>query len=358
MKISILSRYGRLGASSRLRTIQYANVLQSHGLIPALHPFFDDEYLEHLYARKSTIRDSLIAYQRRPLQMLRARKSDLIWLEKEVFPWFPWPLERFFHAHRPPIAVDFDDAVFHRYDQHQLKLVRWALGRKIDHLMASAALVTAGNRYLADRAWAAGARRVEIIPTVVDLNSYAVREGADLGTPKRIGWIGTPGTWAEFMAGMVGLLTQVASDNKARVVAIGAGNAAAENPLLDVLPWSEDTEVTQIQGMDIGVMPLTDTPWSRGKCGYKLIQYMACGLPVVASPVGVNSEIVEHGVNGFLVSTEAEWQQALTALLKDPSLRHRMGAEGRRKVETHYSLQVWGPRVANLLREVAEQGRF
>lgn len=357
MRISILSRYGRLGASSRLRTIQYEKVLQSHGLMPSFHPFFDDEYLEHLYARKSTVRDSLIAYQRRLLQLLRARKSDLIWLEKETFPWLPWPLEWLFHSHRPPIAVDFDDAVFHRYDQHQLKLVRWALGRKIDHVMASAALVTAGNRYLADRAWAAGARRVEIVPTVVDLNSYAVREGADLGTPKRIGWIGTPGTWTEYMAGMMGMLSQVALNSEARIVAVGAGKAADADPLLDVLPWSEDTEAMRIQGMDIGVMPLSDTPWARGKCGYKLIQYMACGIPVVASPVGVNTEIVEHGVNGFLASTEAEWREALMTLLRDDLLRRQMGEAGRRKVEKHYSLQVWGPRVANLLREVAEQGR-
>jgi glycosyltransferase involved in cell wall biosynthesis len=109
--------------------------------------------------------------------------------------------------------------------------------------------------------------------------------------------------------------------------------------------------------MDFGVMPLTDMPWARGKCGYKLIQYMACGLPVVASPVGVNTQIVEHGINGFLASTEVEWHDAITTLLNDEALRRGMGAEGRRKVERHYSLQVWEPRVAALLRDVAEGRR-
>jgi len=104
--------------------------------------------------------------------------------------------------------------------------------------------------------------------------------------------------------------------------------------------------------MDVGIMPLTDTPWARGKCGYKLIQYMACGLPVIASPVGVNAEIVEHGVNGFLASTENEWRAALGVLLGDSSLRQRMGAEGRRKVEREYSLAVWGPKVAAMLQSV------
>jgi hypothetical protein len=121
--------------------------------------------------------------------------------------------------------------------------------------------------------------------------------------------------------------------------------------------WSEDSEVAMIQSMDIGIMPLTDSPWARGKCGYKLIQYMACGLPVVASPVGVNADIVEHGVNGFLATTEDEWRQALTTLLRDPDLRRRMGAAGRRKVETDYSLQVWGPRVAAIFHEIAGGGR-
>ena len=123
---------------------------------------------------------------------------------------------------------------------------------------------------------------------------------------------------------------------------------------LEVIAWSEDTEVDAIQSMDIGVMPLPDTPWARGKCGYKLIQYMACGLPVVASPVGVNKEILEHGVNGFLAESDAEWRTAIEALISDPDLRRRMGAAGRKKVENEYSLQVWGPRVANLFLGVLE----
>jgi hypothetical protein len=108
--------------------------------------------------------------------------------------------------------------------------------------------------------------------------------------------------------------------------------------------------------MDIGIMPLTDTPWARGKCGYKLIQYMACGLPVVASPVGVNADIVEHGVNGFLASTETEWRSALGTLLSDANLRHRMGMAGRQKIERDYSLQVWAPKVAGMLHDAAIRG--
>ena len=104
-------------------------------------------------------------------------------------------------------------------------------------------------------------------------------------------------------------------------------------------------------------MPLPETPWTRGKCAYKLIQYMACGLPVVASPVGVNCEVVEHGVNGFLAATNEEWRSAVETLMSDADLRRRMGNAGRKKVEESYSLQVWGPRVAQMLRRVADEGR-
>ena len=121
-----------------------------------------------------------------------------------------------------------------------------------------------------------------------------------------------------------------------------------------MLPWDEATEVDMLQQLDAGIMPLPDSPWERGKCGFKLIQYMACGLPVVASPVGVNREIVEQGVNGFFASTPEEWEQALRTLLLDTILRERMGQAGRKKVEERYSLQMTGPRLAALLKSVVK----
>ncbi|WP_420024722.1 glycosyltransferase family 4 protein (plasmid) [Cereibacter azotoformans] len=353
MKLAVLSRYSRLGASSRLRMMQYLPYLAEVGFAVQVAPFFPDDYLLRLYRRDSALGPVLRAYLRQLNRLRAVRSADLLWVEKETLPWVPWALERRLLPRQMPCVTDYDDAVFHRYDLHRSRMVRRLLGSKIDQVMSASALVTAGNAYLADRARAAGARQVEVVPTVVDMGHYAVRTLQ--GSPvSRIGWIGTPSTWTEYMAPMMPLLTEVAAKAGGRIVTVGAGKAAAAHPLVDVLPWSEDTEVTRIQEMDIGIMPLTDTPWSRGKCGYKLIQYMACGLPVIASPVGVNAEIVEHGVNGFLATTENEWREALTTLLRDPDRRRRMGAAGREKVEKHFSLQVWGPRVAQMLRNVAE----
>lgn len=356
MTIAVLSRYGRIGASSRLRMAQFTPHLRAAGLSPVAAPFFEDRYLARLYAGQPSRRAVLRAYLRRLSQLRGLERARLVWIEKEALPWLPWAVERRLLPRHVPLVSDYDDALFHRYDRHGSAAVRRLFGTKIDRLMAASALVTAGNGYLAERARRAGAPWIEIVPTVVDTTAYAPRaeEGAGEG---RIGWIGTPSTWRAYMAPMMPLLGAVARAEGARIVAVGAEPAARPSDRLETEAWSEETEVARIQAMDIGIMPLTDTPWARGKCGYKLIQYMACGLPVVASPVGVNAEIVEHGVNGFLASSEAEWRAALGTLLRDPGLRRRMGAAGRRKVEAQYSLQVWGPRVAALLRDVAEGRR-
>jgi glycosyltransferase involved in cell wall biosynthesis len=217
--------------------------------------------------------------------------------------------------------------------------------------MSSAAAVSAGNPYLAERALEAGATRVEMIPTVVDLSRYGVRALGMAEGKARIGWIGTPGT-ARLLSVIEDPLAAVVRDHGVTLTLVGVRSSPIPTVQIEPRPWSEETEVAEIQRFDLGIMPLPDEPFERGKCGYKLIQYMACGLPVVASPVGVNRDIVRHGINGFLASTQDEWRDALARLAADPGLRARMGAAGRRMVEEHYSLAVTVPRIAALLRSV------
>lgn len=357
MKITILSRYSRLGASSRLRTMQYIPALEAAGFDVNLVSFFDDAYLKALYAGKRD-KGGLRRFTLARLSACRAaRHADMIWVEKEALPWFPWMLEKLALPKNVPIVSDYDDAVFHRYDQHRNPVIRGVLGRKIDRVMGHSRLVTAGNAYLAERAQAAGAKWVEIVPTVVDVDAYLPTHDRKTDQPLRIGWVGTPQTWEKYGAPRAAFFQELAHANNARFQLVGARLAAGQEGAFDYIPWSEAGEVAAIQSMDIGIMPLLDDCWERGKCGYKLIQYMACGIPVIASPIGVNSQIVTHGENGFLARSGQEWDEALCKLLGDDELRRSMGVAGRQKVDDCYSIQVQGPRVASLFAKIIQGSR-
>jgi glycosyltransferase involved in cell wall biosynthesis len=356
-RLLLLPRYSSKGASTRLRSLQYRPYLEGAGFDMTVHSLFDDDYLEAVYRGKG-IGLGYAAYLGRRLRSLRAARSfDLVLLEKEALPFIPWWIEKGTLRGARRLVVDYDDALFHRYDMHASPIIRAMLGGKIDGVMARAEMILAGNSYLADRARAAGARRIEHVPTVVDLDLYGVtRRPSEDGRP-RIGWIGTPETWQRFGQPMRAMLERVAKRHDAVIRVVGASASPERSGPFEYLPWSERDEVALLQGMDIGIMPLDDTPWSRGKCGYKLIQYMACGLPVVASPIGVNSRLAIEDVTGLLATSEAEWEAALSRLLGDPDLRARLGAAGRSLVEREYCLQVTGPRMAGLLSSLLPQGQ-
>jgi glycosyltransferase involved in cell wall biosynthesis len=350
MRVLLLSRYDRLGASSRLRLYQYLPYLESHGFEVTVAPLLSDDYVRGLYSGNIPWVSVLHAYITRLGYLLWGKKYDLVWVEKEMLPWVPGWIELGLFPTRVPLVLDYDDAIFHRYDLHGVSLVRRLLGRKIDAVMRRADLVVAGNDYIGERAKRAGARRVELMPTVVDTDRYTTAT-ASLSTPVTVGWIGSPST-AHYLDLVAPVLRKMIASRGVRVMAIGANRAQLTQLPIDFQPWSEDTEAEEIRKFDIGIMPLPDSPWERGKCGYKLIQYMACGKPVVASPVGANNVIVQHGLNGFLANDERGWIDALDTLCGSSVLRQAMGQKGRELVDSKYSLQVTAPRMELLLRSV------
>lgn len=353
LRVLFLTKYSRAGASSRYRTFQFLPFFEEEGLDCEAAPLFDDRYLAGKYrAGHAHPFDVARALGRRLLQLLRVRQFDLLVLEYELLPYFPAWIERLLARRGIRYTVDYDDALFHQYDQHRSELVRSVLGDKIATVMNGARLVTAGNDYLADYAVQAGAKWVEQVPTVVDLRKYQPSAKFDSDAPVTIGWIGSPAT-AKYLDALAKPLALVCRETNARVRLIGAGPTALPGVTVDRLAWDEATETKDIAGFDIGIMPLPDGPWERGKCGFKLIQYMACGVPVVASPVGVNRRIVDPGIHGFLATNPQQWLQALSQLVRDPALRASMGAEGRRRIESSYSTQVVAPRLARLLRQAA-----
>ena len=303
----MLSRYGRLGASSRMRFYQYLPWLAAAGLSITAAPLFSDGYVQGLQQNTKNLFEAMRAYVGRIKALLSSRQFDLLWIEKETLPWLPAWFEKMLLSGAVPYVLDYDDAVFHYYDQHRKPVVRALLAGKHPALIQRAALVMAGNAYLAEFARAAGARQVELVPTVINLKRYplAAINLAKMDGPPCVGWIGQRAT-AAFLAPYAPLFERLSADGLARFAAIGIDAQSLGLPMKSIA-WAEQTEVASIASLSIGIMPLMDAPFERGKCGYKLIQYMACGLPVVASPVGMNCHIVEHGVNGFLADTPEEW---------------------------------------------------
>jgi len=350
MKVLLLSRYGPLGASSRVRFLQYLPYFQSQGVEVTVKPLLSDAYLRALYNGGSRWREVVKGYAGRILALLGARRFDVVIMEKELFPFMPAIAERLLGLVGVPYVVDYDDALFHRYDCHTNPWVRRLLGQKIDSVMLHAATVIAGNNYLAERAYRAGVNRVEIIPTVVDTERYQPKQKA-VGEIPIVGWIGTPQT-SRYLKPLLPVFESLKNEMLVRFVAVGANPEDFEGTPVEAWPWSEETEVTSLQQFDIGIMPLVDSPWERGKCGYKLIQYMACGVPVVASPVGVNREIVVSDKNGLFADSVGDWDKALRTLLNvDSEGRERMGVTGRARVEEWYSVQAQASRLLNKLYE-------
>jgi glycosyltransferase involved in cell wall biosynthesis len=352
MKVLLLSRYSWAGGS-RIRSLRYIPVLEKEGLQITVAPLMDDEYVDGYYAGRSTDWPHLFAlYIRRIRDLLSAGKFDLVWIERETLPYVPAFPEWFLFRFGIPYVIDYDDAIFHNYDCHRQWVVRAILGRKIDNIMRYARMVIVGNEYLAERARQAGAKCIEYLPTAVDLRGIdpAVQPQNEVFT---IGWIGTPAN-VRYLAPIAPALQDICKNGSGRLVTVGARQWDLGGISGEVRKWSLEREPADIQSFDVGIMPLPDTPFERGKCGYKLLQYFACGRPAIASPVGVNSQIIDHGVNGFLASTIDQWIQALRVLKSDASLRRRMGQLGRQKIEGPYSIENTAPRLASLLRKAAQ----
>ena len=354
MKILLLTRYDRTGPSSRYRFYQFLPYLEKERFDVSVSPLFNEKYVYNLYSDQRAIKflNPLGGYLKRISKSLFYHSYDLVWMEKEALPWIPQFIEKLLSQTSVPYVIDYDDAVFHRYDQHPNFLLRNLLSRKIEGIMARSTVVVAGNRYIADYAQRAGAQKVEILPTVLDLSRYRMKDTID--SPSfTIGWVGSPSTSRHIFVVAEALKDFCQKDN-VEFRAMGALQRDLDEIPGKLIPWNAETETEELTRFDVGIMPLPDTPWERGKCGFKIIQYMAAGLPVIASPVGVNSEIVEHGVNGFLARDTKEWIEYFEILREDSNLRRQMGILGRKKVEEKYSLDVIAPRLIAIFKEAAQ----
>ena len=344
------------GAGCRFRISQYIPLLSEQGFDVTVSPFFTRDFFRMVY-RPGHHAQKAAWFLRRSLDRLRSvvAKSayDLLFLYREAFPIGPPVIERLLaRPGRPPIVYDFDDAVFLPNTSAANRFLSGLkYPHKIDTIVSKSTIVVAGNQYLAEYARRHNSR-VTVIPTVVDTDLFVPRRAARAaGDPLVVGWIGTP-TTARYLQAIAPVLARVHREHSFRLRVAGAGRPiACDGVSVANLAWELRDEVALFTTCDIGVYPMSDDEWARGKCGLKAIQFMACGVPVVASAVGVNTEIIEDGVNGFLAASEGEWIDKLTRLAADPALRRRLGEAGRATIEERYSLSGSAPRMAAVWRE-------
>lgn len=350
IKILGLALYGHQAASTRYRLAQYANGLKEFGIDLHIRHLLGDVYLQRTFEGGSKPwRAMLKAGWKRLGDLCGQGGYDAIIVHCELFPLIPGWVER--AMLRKPYIYDFDDAFYMKYRSERFRGLASLLARKFDVVMRGADAVTAGNHILADYS-----RRHNLnttfLPTVVDTEHY-VSAPHKRGHELRVGWIGSPST-APYLSTLIGPLTELSKEGSVRLVVIGGDAPRIPGIVIEEHKWSETTEVKLINSFDIGVMPLPDNEWARGKCAFKLIQYLACGVPVVASPVGANIDVAQPEC-GLLASTDAEWLAALRQLRDQPQQAADMGLAGRALVEKNYSLRRNLPILAKVISGVADK---
>ena len=329
---------------------QYVPGLAELGIDLRLTSLLGDEYLRRRFNGGGLPLAAMIHDGAERLKQLHQLSDfDLGMLYCELFPFMPGWLER--GLIRKPYIYDMDDAFYLRYRLGRKRIARSFLGDKFDSVMAGAAAVTAGNSVLAEYALKHNPA-VRQVPTVVDTTRYVPK--TDRQNPVfTVGWIGSPST-ASYLPELVAPLAALGAEAPLNFVVIGGKAPAIPNVNVIEVEWQEHTEVDLINTFDVGVMPLPDDAWARGKCAFKLIQYMACAVPVVASPVGANADVVTSEC-GLMANTQDEWVQALKTVRDDAGLRQRMGEAGRQRVVEHYSLHTALPKLAEVIRMAARK---
>ncbi len=353
MRVLFVTQYGTSMASSRTRVFQYLPYLHRNGVetrVITVVPDGESSGSGLLATRRpwrkilyyaGTWWCSLLCGLRAWLSCL---DCDLLFVQKIIF---PWPVRVLFRLRRPRVLYDFDDAIFTTEIRGRHWTAAWKERRNSRGLPAMLRLAE-GAVVENDYTGAYAARYCQVTRITGPVDTEAIRPPSRerrTGETVVVGWMGSPSSaqYLDLMRAPLARLGKRCPGIKLRLVGVTSWSCAGLP--VEAKEWKLEEENGELAGFDIGIMPLIEDPWTLGKGGYKLLQYMASGLPVVASPVGINGEIVVDGVTGYLAGTDAEWEEKLFELVDVPELRARMGGEGRERVEADYSL-------------ASQQGRF
>lgn len=345
MRVLFLTLYPEQAASPRYRVHQFIPYLESRGIQCTVHAPMSNAAWSRLTGPNRRGRAFWYHARETPvrlMQILSADRYDVVFVQKAIMTAYLRGMDRILRKRARKLVYDIDDAV-HLSPPHPLRgfWKHWEDPQQGYKLMWSSELVLAGNAWLDEEATNVGALS-EHFPTVVDTDRFV--PPAEATAHFQVGWMGSPSTASSLH--IIGDALAVLRPGEFRVA--GADPKQLHSIKAQVIPWRIDTEVSLIQQFSVGVMPLPRDEWTRGKCALKALQYMACGVPCIATPYGAALEFIRHGENGWLADTEADWREAFEAL-RDPALRHRLGEAARATVEERFSLRKAAPRMADLL---------
>lgn len=356
MKILFLVPYpvGK-SPSQRFRFEQYFDLLRNQGHHFDVQSFLDERGWSSIYSKgKSWEKFTALArgFARRVITIFRARRYDAIFIHRELAPVGP-PLFEWLLPHRDvPVIYDFDDAIWMTDQSHERKWVSWIRWRqKTAFICRIAYRVSCGNEYLASYARRHNPR-VVVNPTTID-TQYHQRQLRSSGEGLTIGWTGSHST-LKYLDQVVPAIRSLEREfTNLRFLVIADRSPDLGLASMKFVRWTEEQEIEELSRVDVGIMPLPDDEWSKGKCGFKALQYMALGIPAVVSPVGVNTTIVQDGVNGFWSRTTNDWVATISKLLRDADLRERIGQAGQTTVRDHYSVSSNSSNFLSLFPESA-----
>lgn len=353
-KILFIAPYPHAKApSQRFRFEQYFSMLAENGFETTLVPFLSEKDWAPLYKNGSFIRKgwSMIrSFWKRFFLLFTLRQYDYIFIHREASmigpPIFEWCIAKVL---RRKYIYDFDDAIWlPNYSQSNARFHKLKAYGKVRKIAKWADQITVGNNFLKDYALQFN-QNVSVIPTTIDLDNVHQGKADQNQHPVIIGWTGSH-TTMEYLPMLVPVLKKLREEFEFKFRVISNHPPEIDFEDLEYVPWNRETEIEDLRAIQIGVMPLKNSEWAKGKCGFKGLQYMSLHIPSVMSNVGVNPEIVTHKENGWLCETEDDWYEALKTLLGDQSLREQLGDAGYNTVKERYSVEANIPNYLKLFK--------
>lgn len=352
MKVLFLTQTSAVGASARYRVYQYAEYLKARGIEFDIVPAIPDRFLK----ANRMLKIYFYGFQavRRILDLFKLKHYDVIFLQRDMIIHLYPIFEKIAAVINSNIIFDFDDTIY-LYPPNKRPNLMFKLlwdKKKIERIIRLSKHIIVSNNFLklyAERF----SEEITVIPTSVDLNNYPInKQSKDLSSDTvKIGWIGSQGTF-HYLENIFFAFKKLAERYKVELIVIGAKGGIIDGLPITYKEWSLETEANNISDFDIGVMPLTDDEWSRGKSGTKLLQYMASGIPAVASAVGINNEIIRDAINGFLARNDSDWVDKISLLIESQQLRNEIINAARLEVEKGYSVQANAGKLIKVIERV------